>query len=250
MTATEFSTEQFVNIYPDGIEQHYWNHARNRIILDFIKRHGTGKEPILEIGGGRGVVAKFLHDSGIDITSVELAPVNPVEGTEGYFFSNTDAFKMPSEMKMKVSVILLLDVIEHFEDPASFIQKIILNFPNVKYMILTVPARQELWTNYDSYNGHFRRYSITMLKQLYPELKFVHGGYFNHILYPVFWMYARIIKERETVLKAPKGWQIIVHRILSFALQLDYLILPKKWLGTSCIGLFVKTRPDRGLKDL
>lgn len=238
--AGEFNKNQFESIYPDGIENHYWNHARNRIILNFIKHHVGLKESILEIGGGRGVVAKFLYENGIDITSVELAPVNPVEGTEGYFFGNTDAFKMETETRMKFSVILLADVIEHFENPASFIQKIILSYPNVRYIILTVPARQELWTNYDTYNGHFRRYSIAMLKQLSSEIKFLHGGYFNHILYPIFWIYARLIRERETTLKAPEGWQKYFHRILSSILLLDYLIVPKKCLGTSCIGLFVK----------
>jgi hypothetical protein len=40
------------------------------------------------------------------------------------------------------------------------------------------------------------------------------------------------------VLKAPEGSAIAIHRILSWILQLDYLVLPAGWRGTSCIALF------------
>ena len=238
MPGTKFTAQQFQDIYPDGIENHYWNHARNKIILRFLHKWKIDREPILEIGGGRGVVAKFLHDRRIDITSVELASVSPVEGTEEYFKSGTDAFELPEEERKVFKVVMLLDVIEHIEIPSVFVSTIVQKFPNLTHLLVTVPARQELWTNYDEFNGHYRRYSLSMLKNISSEIQLVKGRYFYHTLYPVFWLYARIIKERETLLKAPKGFQITGHRILSWMLQLEYTMLPGSWWGTSCIGLF------------
>ena len=233
-----FTNEQFQKIYPDGIENHYWNHARNNIILRFLKKHGINREPILEIGGGRGVVSRFLHENLVDITGVELAAVIPVTGTEGYFFAGTDAFSLHVDKAKRYTVIMLLDVIEHIEKPAEFIEKILQHFIGVKYILITVPARQELWTNYDEYNGHYRRYNLADLRHLsHGKSRLISAGYFNHVLYPVFWLYARLIKSRETVLKAPNGWMIGVHRVLSWVLQADYFALPCKLPGTSVIGL-------------
>lgn len=239
MEGTEFSVEQFNRIYPDGIENHYWNHARNAIILKFLKKIGLDNEKILEIGGGRGIVTKYLHDNGISCKGVELANVKPVQGTEEYFFTGTNAFTMAESFRNKITVILLFDVIEHLENPVAFFDEIMHSFPGVSHIVVTVPARQELWTNYDDYNGHFRRYKLNDMKVLAPaKLLFKEGGYFNHILYPVFLLYAGLFKQRETVLHAPKGIMIAIHRILSWILQVDYMLIPGNWRGTSCIGQY------------
>jgi hypothetical protein len=163
--------------------------------------------------------------------------VEPVEGVKEYFFTATDAFDLEEKVRKEFRVILLLDVIEHIEFPGEFILKISQYFPNAGHLLITVPARKELWTNYDEFNGHYRRYSLEDLK-LQLKTGYTRGGYFNHILYPVFWLFARIVRQRNVDLKAPAGWQIPVHRLLSFLLQLDYRIVPAKWKGTSCIALF------------
>lgn len=244
MEGTEFSNEQFNRLYPDGIENHYWNHARNAIILKFLKKVGLDNKVILEIGGGRGIVTKYLHDKGISCQGVELAHVKAVKGTEEYFFTGTNAFTMAESLRNKIHVILLFDVIEHIENPVSFFDEVMCSFPGVRHIVVTVPARQELWTNYDDYNGHFRRYALEDLQALSPATySFRKGGYFNHILYPVFLLYARFIRQRETTLHAPKGFMIAVHRVLSLILQVDYRIMPDSWRGTSCIGWYVVNGP-------
>jgi 2-polyprenyl-3-methyl-5-hydroxy-6-metoxy-1,4-benzoquinol methylase len=238
MDNSVFTKEQFLQIYPDGIENHYWNHARNAIIFRFIKRNGLKNERILEIGSGRGVVVKYLKEKGISCIGVEQADIDPVAGIDEFFYKGIDALDIPNEKRRTFTMIMLLDVVEHMKEPDNFIQKIITAFPNVRSILITVPACNELWTNYDAYNGHFRRYSFGDLKYISKRLFFVRGGYFNHILYPVFLLYAKLIKERETILKAPKGFTWAVHRVLSWILQADQSLLPCRWKGTSAIGLF------------
>ena len=48
-------------------------------------------------------------------------------------------------------------------------------FENAKHLVITVPARQELWTNYDVFNGHFKRYNLTDLEG------FVRSRYCNYL---------------------------------------------------------------------
>jgi hypothetical protein len=243
MENTAFTEKQFSDIYPDGIENHYWNHARNAIIHRFVRKSRIHELSILEIGAGRGVVVKYLRGKGLSVTGVEKAEIAPVSGVGGYFYTGRDAFELPQLMKEKFSVVILLDVLEHIKDPVAFLDQILQNYPMVSHILVTLPARQELWTNYDAYNGHYMRYSLESLKSFTNDkIKFAGGGYFNHILYLVFLLYARLIKQRNTVLKAPSGLMIAVHRLLSWLLQIDYRFLPNSWKGTSLIALFKVVR--------
>jgi hypothetical protein len=251
MENTVFTNAQFQQIYPDGIENHYWNNARNAIILRFIKRNRLQNKHMLEIGSGRGVVLKYLHYKGISCTGVEKAVIEPLIDIGDYFYAQTDAFDLPPEKKKLFSVVMLLDVIEHIKHPELFIQKIIRTFPNVSHILVTVPARQELWTNYDQFTGHYKRYSLRDLKNpAVGDIDYISGGYFNHILYPVFLLYARFLRKRETTIKAPARFKIGVHRMLSFILQADYLVFPGEWRGTSVIALYsVKAKQADGEGD-
>lgn len=239
MKNTAFTKEQFDTIYPDGIGEHYWNHARNRIIYKFMTKHEQINREILELGCGRGVVLEFLRTKAVNCFGVELGDADPFPGCRDVVYTGTDAFELPVKIRRSVETVMLLDVIEHFEDPATFIEEIRMKFENCRYLLVTVPARQELWTNYDVYNGHFRRYDLAELKKLCTqEISLTEARYFNHLLYPVFWIFARIIKTRETTINAPSGFGIFIHRFLSFVLRSDYALLPAHLPGTSVIALF------------
>ena len=61
---------------------------------------------------------------------------------------------------MSIEAISLFDVIEHIEYPIEFLNGLIAHFVNVKYIIITIPAEVELWTNFDVFYGHFKRYNF------------------------------------------------------------------------------------------
>ena len=71
---TEFNKEQFDSIYPQGIENHYWNNARNKLLKNILKKSGAVKN-ILEVGCGKGIVTEYLLHNGFGINGVELAEV-------------------------------------------------------------------------------------------------------------------------------------------------------------------------------
>lgn len=239
MSNTAFTGEQYNKIYPEGIGNHYWNHARNRIIRRFLKKHRLNNGKFMEIGCGRGVVLNFLRRSGIDCLGVELGDADPISGISDYIFTKADAFELPAELRHGIDVVLLFDVLEHLENPSDFLFEIRRKYTNAKHLVITVPAKQELWTNYDVFNGHFKRYNLTDLKELSnPDIPLQEASYFNHLLYPVFWMVARLIRKRGTDIKAPAGFSILIHRIMSFFLQIDFYLFPSRWNGTSIIAVF------------
>ena len=154
---TAFDHEQFDTIYPEGVERHYWNRCRNQVIAEHLRRI-RAEGPLLEVGCGKGLVVHALRNAGFAITGVELAAVRPILEAAPYVRTATDARQLEVAQRNEVRTILLLDVIEHLEDPVAFLAELRSHFPALRHLLLTVPARQELFSNYDEFNGHFRRY--------------------------------------------------------------------------------------------
>jgi SAM-dependent methyltransferase len=239
MSVSAFTKDQFNKIYPDGIGNHYWNHARNRIIGKVLSRHLLNRGRLVEIGCGRGVVLGYLRRRGMNCHGVELGDAEPLAGTREFVYTNTNAFELPEDTRKSMDAVLLFDVLEHLAEPLEFMLEIIKKFENARHLVVTVPARQELWTNYDAYNGHYKRYNLKDLENLSaPGLQLSEAGYFNHLLYPVFWVYARFIKKRGTDIKAPSGLLILIHRLLSVMLRADFAVFPSRLYGTSIIAVF------------
>ena len=235
---TDFTNEQFDAIYPDGIENHYWSKSRNRIVAKVVKKYrASGK--VLEVGCGRGVVIDYLISQGIELRGVELAEVSPLATVKDKIWTNCDAKDIPEEYRDQVGTLLLLDVIEHLPEPELFLQQLKEQYKKLKTLIITIPARQELFSNYDEFNGHFRRYDLEMLRNTAAHIqsKLVYQAYLYHILYLPTKVILSLSGKRSTTIKPPKGIMIGLHAIIAKCLELDYLIFPKKWRGTSIISV-------------
>lgn len=232
--ATQLSTN-----YPNGIENHYWNAARNIILARIIGRLKLKDKTLLEIGCGRGVVVNYLHDKGFDCWGVDLAEGEPLKNSTKIFMGKS-AFDLDASFRNQIETILLLDVIEHIATPEQFLLQIKQAFPNALYYILTLPARQELWSNYDEFYGHFRRYNKEMLVKHTKGLtgKIVRLTYFFHLLYYP----ARVLKglkiKRNVYLLPPKGiFQKIIHTMFKWLFYIEFKIVPGIVPGTSLLGV-------------
>jgi len=235
---TAFDLAQFDAIYPAGVERHYWNRCRNRTIAAHLNAIGaTG--PMLEVGCGKGLVVADLRKRGFDITGVEIADIASVEEAKGHIATGLDVFSLPPADREKVRTLLLLDVIEHLPDPYSFVRDLREKFPMLKWMVFTVPAKQELFSNYDEFNGHYRRYDLRTLRQhVDPERAFRwKANYFFHALYPAALVQLRLSGKRKLGFNVPpEGFWSKIHWWLGSAFYLEGRLLPATWPGTSIIA--------------
>jgi len=233
MSESGFNEELFGRAYPPGIEKHFWTMARNKIVFDSLKRSGSGGGVVLDIGCGRGITVKYLRTYGVNCYGSEIA--TNLDAKEEFIFFESDALALPIAFRESVTCILLLDVLEHFPDPAEFLKACRKAFPSLQRLIVTLPARQELWSNYDEYYGHHRRYSIQTARQLMRESGFESskGQYFFHSLYLLGRWQKIFFGKREVVIKAPQ-W-LFLHRLAGKFFWYEYSFLPSRIFGSSIL---------------
>ncbi|HYC86560.1 MAG TPA: methyltransferase domain-containing protein [Chryseosolibacter sp.] len=240
MSETTFSQSKYELAYPAGVENHYWTRSRLAILHHVIKTSGLSRKKVLEIGCGKGIVVAALRHRDIDCTGVELADVTPISGLAPFVRQNQDATMLEKKIRDSVEVILLLDVIEHIEDPHDFMHKILVSFINARHLIFTVPARTELWSNYDEFYGHFRRYDLEQMQALGTKLHLnvLTNRYFFHSLYLAGAAIVRVSKKRPVRIKAPRGLSKLIHMLLAAFLYLEFLLIPGRIRGSSIITVF------------
>ncbi|MCH2136152.1 MAG: class I SAM-dependent methyltransferase [Phycisphaerales bacterium] len=151
-------------------DQHYWwfqtRHRLARRLLGLGRRF-DGK--LLDVGCGAGgflascldagVPRERTHGLDIDPESVQRASDRGLQvGTMGP--SGPDETDLP----FTPDVITMLDVLEHIEAPAQFLQALHrVAAPGCRILIL-VPAHRWLWSPWDDRLGHKRRYDRRTLR--------------------------------------------------------------------------------------
>jgi SAM-dependent methyltransferase len=235
---SEYSPEQHDLNYPDGVERHWWQRARNHVILQQLRRHTDGGEKILEVGCGRGLAVKYLSAAGIDIVGVEPSQTTAIAGAAERITFGITAEEMPIETRRGISVILLLDVIEHLPDPADFLRRLQASFPELETVLLTVPARRELWSNYDEFFGHYRRYDRKMIRQLAHDVSWRHvsSSYFLHAPYLPMLALSVLGLNRSVNMAVPVGMQGSMHDAVGLGFIAEYHLLPGWLVGSSIIS--------------
>lgn len=232
---TEFTGGQYDEAYPDGYEFHYWHQARSRIVAHRVGSLCRKGETLLEIGAGRGHYVRVLRAGGFDAYGCDLGSPNVHEDVRPFVFAKTDFADLDADLRGRVTAVLLLDVIEHIEQPDRFIDSILTALPSVRALIVTVPARQELWSNYDEHYGHYLRYDSGGLRRVAQasRLAIASWSYFFHALYAPAWLLKRMGRDRATAFAAPKSRRL--HDFLGQLFWMESRLLPKAVFGTSLI---------------
>ncbi len=183
------STDVDVSFPNDGhstlvhIEDHsFWFQHRNACINKLVSQFPPPEEgTIFDVGGGNGVVAKSLIDSGFDVILIEPCRDGVQNarkrGIEKIICGTTEGAKIITQSLPAVGVF---DVVEHIEDDLSFLKHIHDLLQNDGMLYLTVPAYRILWSMADVLAGHYRRYTLKSIQQRVEEAGFSveYGTYF------------------------------------------------------------------------
>jgi len=215
--------------------------ARNRILEKHLR--AVPAKRVLDVGCGRGILVEYMVARGMDAYGVELSPLAVPSHLESRLFAGVTAESLSESFRDSVDTLVLGDVIEHLPDPAGYLKHLLLAFQQVNAIVITVPARQELWSNYDEYYGHYRRYDLAELRATVMAAGFtpIELGYFFRFLYFPALLLRGLGMKRQVTLTAPS--MPLVHRILATAMQAEYVVCPRWIPGTSAICVARRTLP-------
>lgn len=240
---TAFDEVQYALPYAPGVEDHYWNYARNRIVSRHVQRTlATMRNPgalVLDVGCGTGITVAHLRADGIECHGVELSDPQIRPGLEAFVQTRTDARCLDERLRNRVGMILLLDVVEHIEDAPAFLGGLRDAFPRLERFVITLPARKELWSNYDEFYGHFLRYDRESLAALARSagLELCSSRYFFQALYIPALAVTRAKGTRALETAPPQGAMRPVHALIGTGLaMLERVPLLGAIPGTSLIA--------------
>jgi hypothetical protein len=238
-----YDVDRYEGNYPAGAENHFWVAARNAIILNLLTQHGMAREKLLDVGCGRGIVVQYLRSRGVDCRGCEPSRPRVPADLRPFISVGFEVDQLEASARDSVQGLLVLDVIEHIVDVPVFLTHLAHVFPRVQHLLVTVPAQQELWSNWDEYYGHQRRYTQESLAQVMHEsgFKVVHIGHFFHSLYlPMRWM-SLLGWQRSTQLKPLRFPRI--HAFLAAYFRTEFKVIPPGVIGTSLAVVAIPNSP-------
>jgi SAM-dependent methyltransferase len=186
----------------DLIAQHPWWTARSRLLLHLLRRIGCETpRQIIEAGCGWGTNLSELEKAGYTVTGLDvsrnaLARLDRDERT----LIEADLSKDLPPNTPEYDVVLALDVIEHIDDDRGAVRRIAQLTKPGGYVIISVPALPELFSEFDRVQGHRRRYTPESLKNAIAGS----GLEIVQIFWWGQWM-ARLLRKRTTATRARLG---------------------------------------------
>ncbi len=152
-----------------AVERRYWWHLsrldRAERMLRMFMNPAQMRAVDLGCGTG-GFIAQmhercnFSHASGFDISELGISrcPDNDVHY----------AAVQPGDYSVvaNADVVFLMDVLEHVDADSAMLQEIFSALPAGAYLVMSVPAHQCLYSEWDATLGHYRRYTRDGLTRL------------------------------------------------------------------------------------
>ena len=186
------NSEEYVRL--EAVEVQHWFYAgKRRIVFDWLRRLEVLKPSrlLVDCGAGTGrfvkeasqsctAIAVDDHEESLEIATRQLGADSVRRGScTSLPFADATA-----------DMVTALDVIEHIESDGAAVAEMVRILKPGGVMVITVPAFQSLWSDWDVSLHHFRRYRRSGLRELLlaSGLEVVRCEYVNVLAFPAVWM--------------------------------------------------------------
>lgn len=173
----------------DDATRFFWHRVRWR----FVAMHLPARPfTLLDVGAGSGVTGSFLTRSRPDATYAFDEPIDSLRALLRARYGE-QADLHGAERLPHVDVVTLLDVLEHIDRDRDFLTELVDRLEPATTIIVTVPASQRLWSQWDVALGHVRRYDLDTLTNLLGAVPvdLVETGHLFPEMVPAAWWRAR-----------------------------------------------------------
>jgi SAM-dependent methyltransferase len=198
--------------YRELAVRHWWWRARNDCVRSVVRQllDGRGDAAILDIGCGDGVLFPFLSEFG-HVEGIEPDPTVVSADSPWRDRIRIQPFDESFNPGRRYDLILMLDVLEHFEDPLRTLEHVARLLGDGGRVLVTVPAFRLLWTHHDDLNRHFHRFTKRQLSDVVDAagLEVMDSWYLFH------WLFAAKLAQRarERVIGPPPPEEVPADRI-------------------------------------
>lgn len=204
--------------------RHPWEYSRADSILKILKKYPKDGQ-YADVGAGDVYFAIRLADTlakpiyVVDIGYEEVGPKGSL-----VLYNNIDQLQEQS-----LDVVLLMDVLEHIEDVDTFLAELITKIKPGGQLLVTVPAFQFLFSNHDVALKHFRRYSLSQLKNTLQKHGIeIDSTFYFYTTLLIGRMLIQLLEKLNIVSEAKGigGWQYsanhVVTKFIKWMLNVDF----------------------------
>lgn len=174
----------------DTEKYHWWFRAKREIVLELAKPYlgntNIEKPNIADFGCGTGLLLKELQNYGnavgYDFSDKALEYCSGKKVLETH---KLDLGIINETINCKYDLAFALDIVEHIKDDSVAIRNIYNSLVDGGIAIFTVPALQQLWSQNDVNNMHYRRYNRSQIVALLQN----EGFKVEYVSYYNFWLF-------------------------------------------------------------
>ncbi len=154
------------------LEENYWWHvAKRKIATNLLKQYVAPPAKVVEGGIGAGGNLFHWKELGYQVAGLDCMPESiqhaHQKGLEPVFKHDLHQ-PWPIE-KESAGAVVLLDVLEHLQDPIVAMRHAAECLDDEGKIIFTVPAYPALFSDWDERLGHYRRYTRSLMRRQAEE---------------------------------------------------------------------------------
>lgn len=206
------------------MNKNFWHIGRQEIILYMIERYCDTNGRMLEAGCGEGNVLLYLKNKGINIEGCDISKDSLQRCLEDVNLYYLDICEM--NLDNQFDIVGCFDVLEHIEDDRLALKNFYNALTTKGRMILTVPACSLLWSSFDVFGKHFRRYDGAGLQNKLNDagFKIIRFSHFMFLLFPVMFV-IRFFSKKKVSGFVEINTIPILNDIFLFVFRLDKLLM-------------------------